>query len=64
MDHKQHRHGVKTAHSDLAFTLVEGDLVVDHGLTLSLDIGGTIPAAPDPDEGGGYAVYQFAGTQP
>jgi hypothetical protein len=39
----------------VAMTVSVGDLVVDHGLTLELDVGG---ASAD----GGYAVFQFDGA--
>ncbi len=47
----------------LAISIVEGDLVVDHGMTLTLDLGGTITSSPDPTDIGGYAVYRFDGAQ-
>ena len=42
--------------SGLAISVVAGDLTVDHGLTLALDVGGGVA-------GSGYAVYQFEGVQ-
>jgi|SRR5580704_19116305 hypothetical protein len=47
----------------LAISIVEGDLVVDHGLTLTLELGGTITSSPDPTDVDGYAVYRFDGEQ-
>ena len=52
-----------TTNGGLAISIVEGDLVVDHGLTMTLELGGTITASPDPSDVGGYAVYRFDGAQ-
>jgi len=46
----------------VTLSVVEGDLVVDHGLTLTLDVGGTVTSAADPADLGGYAVYDFDGA--
>jgi hypothetical protein len=46
----------------VSIAIASGDLVADHGLTLTLQLGGTVSAASDPSEVGGYAVWDFAGA--
>jgi len=51
------------AGGDLALTVFEGDVVALKGPTVTIELGGSITAAPDPAAVGGYAVYDFAGAQ-
>lgn len=52
------------AGADLGITIVEGDLVVQAGSTMTLQLGGAIGTAPEVADVGGYAVFDFAGAQP
>ncbi len=49
---------------DLGIAIVEGDLVVQAGSTLTLQLGGAVRTAPEVADVGGYAVVDFAGAQP
>jgi hypothetical protein len=50
------------AGGQVSIAIASGDLVVDHGLTLTLQLGGTVSIASDPSLVGGYAVWDFAGA--
>lgn len=50
------------AGGQVAVGIVEGDLVADHGLTMTLQLGGNVSTASDPSMVGGYVVWSFAGA--